>query len=128
MRKSRRFARSFSQLFALQYVYTAVIYEWDERKYALNLKKHGVRFEVAVQVFSDPNCVIEPSYNDDETGERRWLALGVAPAYGTELVVIHVYRTNEWKTQKIDEEPEEVIRIISARKADSRESRRYQGI
>jgi hypothetical protein len=44
-----------------------------------------------------------------------------APAYGSELVVIHVYRNNEWKTLEIKEEPEE-------RKADSREIRRYQGL
>jgi uncharacterized DUF497 family protein len=105
-----------------------VIYEWDERKNASNLKKHGVRFEVAVQVFDDPNCIIEPSYDDPETREPRWLAIGLAPAYGSELVVTHVYRTNEWQTIEIEEEPQEVIRILSARKADPGESRRYQGL
>ena len=103
-------------------------YEWDERKNALNLRKHGVRFEVAIQVFDDPNCIIEPSCDDPGTGEERWLAIGIAPAYGPELVVIHVYRNNEWKTLEIEEEPEEIIRILSARKADSREIRRYQGL
>lgn len=109
----------------LHYVYTAVIYEWDERKNALNLRKHGLRFEAAVQVFADPDCLIEQNFDDPETGEPRWLAIGLAPAYGLELVVIHVYRTVETIE---GQEPQEVIRVISAREADPRESRRYQGV
>jgi len=103
-----------------------VIYEWDERKNALNLKKHGIGFEIAQQVFDDPHCIIEPNYNDPETGEPRWIAIGITRQQPAVLMVIHVYRTYESKTFQINEDPEEVIRIISARAADSSEVRRYQ--
>jgi uncharacterized DUF497 family protein len=105
-----------------------VIYEWDERKNSANLQKHGIPFEIATQVFDDPNCIIEQNYDDPETGEPRWQAIGIARAHPAILMVIHVYRTDEWKTIEIDEEPEEVIRILSAREADSREVRRYRKI
>ena len=109
-------------------VYTAVIYEWDERKNALNQIQHGIPFEIARQVFDDPDCVIEQNYNDPETGESRWEAIGIARDRPAVLMVIHVYRNGEYKTFEIDEEPEEIIRIVSARAADSREVRRYQGL
>jgi len=105
-----------------------VIFEWDKRKNELNFRKHGILFDTAIEVFKDPFCCIEPSYDDPETGERRWMAIGVVPEFGRrELVVIHVYRGNEWETFEIEEEPEEVVRVISARRANPGESRRYQG-
>jgi len=105
-----------------------VIFEWDEAKNESNFRKHGIRFDNAVQVFDDPDCLIEKTYSDPRTGEQRWKATGLVPTFGSkELVVIHVYRANEWETPEIGEEPQEVVRIISARKAHSSESRRYQG-
>jgi uncharacterized DUF497 family protein len=112
----------------LRYVYTQVIYEWGERKNAQNFRKHGIRFETAQRVFDDPSCIIEESYDDPETGEPRWKAIGIVPQLPAVLVVIHVYRYYEWKTFQIDEEPKEVTRILSARAADSSEVRRYQGL
>jgi hypothetical protein len=104
-----------------------VTYQWDEPKNAANFKKHKVRFESAVQVFDDPDHIIERSYDDPETGEPRYKAIGVVPAFPKELVVIHVYRENEWQAGQT-EDPEEIIRVISARKANPGESRRYQGL
>jgi hypothetical protein len=57
----------------------------------------------------------------DETGEERWHAIGavsVEPGAGDVLLVIHVYRE--------DDDGEEVIRIVSARRADKDDYRRYQ--
>ncbi len=93
--------------------------EWDGRKNHLNRRKHGISFELASLVFADPNCRILPD-RIDETGERRWHALG---STGGELrsailIVVHVYRE--------DHDGEEIIRIISARAANSNEIRRYQ--
>jgi uncharacterized protein len=51
-----------------------------------------------------------------ERGEQRWQALGLAGGIDL-LVVVHEYREAE--------DGEEIIRIISARKAGERESRRY---
>jgi len=39
--------------------------------------------------------MIEASYDDPETEEPRWIAIGFAPGYAAELVVIHVYRYEE---------------------------------
>jgi uncharacterized DUF497 family protein len=58
----------------IHFVYITVRYEWDEVKNRANLAKHGIRVEAAIGVFDDPDCVIEPSYDDPETGDR-WLAI-----------------------------------------------------
>lgn len=96
-------------------------YEWDERKNRANRRKHaGISFEAATLVFQDPRCLIAPD-RADETGERRWLAIGMAqiePNTPAVLFVVHTYRE--------DHDGEEIIRIVSARKAEKHERRRYQ--
>jgi uncharacterized DUF497 family protein len=96
-------------------------YEWDERKNRQNQRKHGgISFELAVLVFEDEGRLIELD-RVDETGEQRWLALGaVSIGSSTALIVLvaHVYRE--------DLDGEEVVRIISARRAGKNDVRRYQ--
>jgi uncharacterized DUF497 family protein len=61
-----------------------------------------------------PDCI-------DETGEQRWHAIGRAAIEGEAAVVllaVHAYRENR--------HGEEIIRIISARRAEKREIRRYR--
>ena len=66
------------------------------------------------RVFEDPNYIlIEDRTGGD--GETRWHAIGLVGA--VVLLVVHVYRST------IDEE--QIIRIISARKARKQESRGY---
>jgi uncharacterized protein len=92
-----------------------VRFEWEAGKNRTNKRKHGVDFETASRVFLDPNMVlIEDRLG--ELGEQRWHALGLAGGIHL-LVVVHVYREAE--------DGEEIIRIISARKAGEREGRRY---
>ncbi|MCL2298377.1 MAG: BrnT family toxin [Proteobacteria bacterium] len=87
-------------------------YEWDEKKRAANLAKHGVDFMDASVALQDPaNMTIE---DPDAVGEERWVTLGMDWALRV-LVVI-------W-TERADG----CIRIISARKASPAESRRYNG-
>lgn len=88
--------------------------EWDETKSRLNRKKHGVSFEVATEVFADPFCL---TIRDREVGaeERLWTIGRVANL--VVLVVVHTSR---------DESGEEIIRIISARKATARERKFYE--
>lgn len=78
--------------------------EWDPRKAATNLKKHGVSFEEAATVFSDElgRIIPDPDHSDDED---RFILLGMSWSLRV-LVVCHCYR-----------ESSSVIRIISARKA-----------
>ncbi len=44
-----------------------VEFEWDEEKYAANLRKHGVEFEIAAQAFFDPFC----QFGDASIGEEQ---------------------------------------------------------
>jgi uncharacterized DUF497 family protein len=86
-------------------------FEWDSAKARANLSKHGVDFEVAKQVFSDPAAIIEP--DDSDPAEERWRVIGLAG--GRVLFVVFTERG------------EDVIRIISAREASKPEERDYFG-
>jgi hypothetical protein len=88
-------------------------FDWDERKNSANQRKHGVSFEEARTVFYDDRALLikDPDEREDED---RFLLLGLSLALRT-LVVCHCYR-----------EQDEVIRIISARKANRSERAQYE--
>jgi uncharacterized DUF497 family protein len=91
-----------------------VCFAWDSAKAASNLLKHGVSFEVARLVFSDPFALSAPERV--EGGEERWQTIG--SVRGSMLLgVAHTVQ---------DEADTQVIRIISARRAEARERRRYE--
>jgi uncharacterized protein len=93
-------------------------FEWDENKNRANQRKHGVSFEAAAQVFFDP---LHVSIQDRvEGGEQRWRTCGMAGGFAL-LVVAHATTEDDDDGQTV-----EVIRIISARRADRREKRRYE--
>ena len=50
-------------------------YAWDATRAASNFRKHGVRFEQAVQVFDDPNVLTV--HDRVEAGELRWQSIGM---------------------------------------------------
>jgi uncharacterized DUF497 family protein len=109
-------------------------YEWDERKNRENQRKHrGISFELATLVFKDPRCLLELD-QVDEAGEQRWHALGIArarPELETVLLVVHAYRHPSGEdlppgTSGEDDYGEEIIRIISARRAGPNDLRRYR--
>lgn len=82
---------------------------WDERKAAMNLEKHGLRFEEAASVFHDPFFkIVDASRND----EVRDAAIGFDSSARL-LFVVHA---------AVDGQS---IRIISARRATSLEERQY---
>ena len=90
-------------------------FEWDADKAALNLRKHRVNFEDAARVFLDPNR-IETFDGRDAYGEDRWKTVGlVEPAL---LAVVYTVRGEDG----------DVIRLISARKADAHERAQYREI
>ncbi len=89
-------------------------YFWDPRKAKSNLKKHRISFELALTVFDDPHHL--SSLDTDAGEEERWVTIGVAADCLT-LIVIHTYFQGEG---------DEVIRIISARKATRAERRQYE--
>ena len=84
---------------------------WDEAKNLSNQKKHGVSFEEAETVFYDDDSVLfdDP---DHSVGEERFLFIGVTDTEKL-CIVSHCYRD------------EDVIRIISARKATKHEKQIY---
>ena len=92
-----------------------VWFEWDEAKARTNERKHGVRFDDAMLVFADPYSLTEQ--DRIEGGERRWQTLGLVEGVLL-LLVAH--------TVQFEDEESEVIRIISARRADGKERKRYE--
>jgi uncharacterized DUF497 family protein len=87
---------------------------WDDNKNKENIKKHKVSFEEAQTVFYDPHSrlIHDPEHSDEED---RFVILGISKMLDL-LVVCHCYR-----------EGDEVIRIITARKATKTESKAYYG-
>ena len=86
-------------------------FEWNARKAAANLRKHGISFEEAASVFFDPLSATgdDPDHSLDE---RRFVTFGMSSA-GNLLVVAHV-------------QEDDVIRIITARHATQAERRLYE--
>ena len=89
-------------------------FEWNEEKALANLKNHNISFEEAKTVFYDPNALVifDPDHSDLED---RFIIMGMSQSLKL-LVVCHCYRSND-----------EIIRIISARKAESNEKSMYGG-
>ena len=90
-----------------------VWFEWDEAKAKSNERKHGVRFDDAMLAFADPFALVEQ--DRIEGGELRWQTLGLVGGVAL-LLVAHTVRS---------EAEDEIIRIISARKASRKERERY---
>ena len=90
-------------------------FEWDEDKNRPNLLKHDVRFETAALVFDDPHALTQRDQLTDD--EERWITLGTVDTGAVLLVVVYTWR---------EKDGEEVVRIISARGAESRERRNYE--
>jgi uncharacterized protein len=91
---------------------STISFDWDPTKALANLRKHKVSFEDAQSVFSDERALLidDPDHSEDE---ERFILLGLSQSLRL-LVVVHCYRTEG-----------RVIRIISARKADSDEQSLY---
>ena len=84
--------------------------EWDNKKAALNLQRHGVSFEDAALVFADDNLIVfrDEKHSQDE---ERWKAIGMV-----EDILLVVYT-----------ERGEAVRLISARAATPNERSEYYG-
>ena len=89
-------------------------FEWDDTKNRTNLRKHGITFEQAVEVFDDPDHATV--FGGFEAFEERWLTYGISDGMAL-LTVAHTYR---------DRLGVEVIRIISARRATRLERQEYE--
>ena len=89
-----------------------LLFEWDQNKNILNQKKHNISFEEARTIFLDDNAllIVDPDHSQEED---RFILLGFS-LRAKLLVVCHCYRRSE-----------NVIRLISARKATKSEASAY---
>ena len=83
-------------------------FEWDEKKRKLNIKKHGFNFKDAIKVFDGATFTFED--NRFACGERRFITLGMLE--GIAVVIAH-------------SEKDELIRVISMKKATKNEQKIY---
>ena len=93
------------------------MFAWDARKALGNLRKHGVSFEEAASVFSDPDGLDWDDF-EHSLSERRSTRVGFSLS-GRILFVVYTIR--RLKNEK------ETIRIISARQATRKERKAYAG-
>lgn len=86
-------------------------FEWDEKKSVTNLKKHGIGFDEAKTIFNDPSAltIYDPDHSIEED---RFIDIGLS-GKGRLLVLSYTER-------------EDTIRIISCRKATSKEIEYYE--
>jgi uncharacterized protein len=92
------------------FLYQGQPFVWNTEKASTNATKHGVRFEVAAQVFFDRFLRLEDA---SDAGEQREAAIGMTEDLLL-LLVIHLQRDDQ------------SIRIISARQATAQERRAYE--
>ena len=88
-----------------------MIVEWNERKAASNLRKHGVSFEEAATALTDSAAIT--FFDEKPRAEEREITIGHS-ARDRLLLVVHTERSRD------------VIRIISSRKANRNERRTYE--
>ena len=89
----------------------ALQFEWDSKKSQSNKRKHGITFEEASTIFGDPLSITihDPAHS---IGEDRFVTIGTS-VNDKLIVVAHTERND-------------IIRIISARKATRNEKRQYE--
>jgi uncharacterized DUF497 family protein len=88
-----------------------ILFEWDRHKAESNLRKHGVSFEEAQTVFTDPLSITlpDPDHSEDE---ERFIDIGMSDNRRV-LVVVYTERGQR-------------IRLISAYKATRAERKQYE--
>jgi hypothetical protein len=84
-------------------------FEWDEAKNRSNIQKHGIDFNDATDLFKHPLLSLIDSR--ENYGEERWIGIGLL----RHIIAVVVYT-----------ECDDVIRLISARKATKNEVRLYE--
>ncbi|WP_298324365.1 BrnT family toxin [Asticcacaulis sp.] len=97
---------------------TKLRFEWDDAKAQSNKRKHGISFALATRVFLDPDVLTKLDRITDY--EERWQTIGLVDDHMV-LLVAHT-------TWEEDDHGEfiEVIRIISARRAEKHEKQEYE--
>lgn len=89
----------------------AIRFEWDEEKAAINRRKHDVGFNEAQTVFTDDFSILKADIEHSDN-EERWLIMGTS--HKNRVIIVSFT------------EREDVIRLISARKAMRNERKQYE--
>ena len=84
-------------------------FEWDEEKNDFNFMRHGIWFEDAIKIFND-SMRVDIFDGEHSLFEDRWKTIGL---YGCDIIFVIYTMRND------------IIRIISARKADKEEEEEY---
>ncbi len=95
----------------VNYALHGVRFEWDSHKASINLRKHGVSFEVACEAFFDPFLRVMDV--QQENGEFREAIVGMTTNWKL-LYVVYSIREDD------------IFRIISARRTTKSERRFYE--
>lgn len=88
-------------------------FEWDEAKNKQNIKKHGFDLADAVELFTGRALFFVNLDSREDHGEDRWKGIGMLQGV---VVVVVIFTEREGDT----------IRLISLRKANSGEKKRYE--
>lgn len=88
-------------------------FEWDEAKAGINLRIHGVSFSEAIKVFFDPNAIEGYDSEHSAADEHRFYIIGFSSRRLLYVVYAERRRGN-------------IIRIISARKAERGKQNEYE--
>lgn len=90
-------------------------FSWDDEKSEKNLRKRDFDFGAAADAFFDEFALCNP--NMDWQGEERSEIIGKIPTIGIIVVVYAIW--------ELEGSNEQIYRIISARRANQAESRKY---
>ncbi|MBP3760667.1 MAG: BrnT family toxin [Ruminococcus sp.] len=88
-----------------------MLFEWDDNKEKINIRKHGIDFTTAARVFDDENrlAIYDESHSN---AEDRYITIGMIGEIAYIVMVVYTER-------------DDAIRLISARKATPKERRMY---
>lgn len=93
-----------------------LIFEWDANKAQSNLRKHGIDFDEAKTIFSDPQLLTFPDDFHSHM-EERFISIGYS---SRDRIVLVVHTDQRITENKI------IIRIISCRRATNAERKFYE--
>ena len=86
-------------------------FEWDNNKNSINIHKHGIDFSDVIEIFNAPMIVILDDSVD--YNENRYIGIGIL----RNIIAVIIF---------VEKDDSEIIRIISARKANKHESEIYK--
>ena len=93
-----------------------MLFTWNDEKEKINIRKHDVDFDIAASAFLDTDAIYEFNSIDEYSGEERWDVIG---SIGGNLLMFVVY------VERIYIDGNDILRIISARRAEKEERIRY---